>query len=118
MSRIAAIFLLLCVRQYALAEPVVLDDQFKLPEGFHIYKAADASLTGGTYDITFDGEGRLLVGDGKAVRRLTDTDGDQVYDQQEVIAEGLGGRGPMATSCVGRFRFFHRATSGHSQACT
>lgn len=76
-------------------EPRLLDDQFRLPPGFHIYKAAPAELTGGTYDITLDGQGRLLVGDGNAVRRLTDTDNDQIYDTQEVIARGLGGRGPQ-----------------------
>lgn len=93
----------LCVAScaHALAEPVLLDQQFKLPPGFHIYKAADASLTGGSYDIAFDGQGRLLVGDGEAVRRLTDSNGDQVYDRQEVIAEGLGGRGPQGLLVYG-----------------
>ena len=65
---------------------MLLDEQFILPVGFHIYKAADSSLTGDSYDLTFDSEGRLLVGDGKAVRRLTDTDGGQIYDQAEPIA--------------------------------
>ena len=85
----------------ANAEPVLLDKQFKLPPNFHIYKVADASLCGGSYDITFDGQGRLLVGDGKAVRRLTDSNGDRVYDKQEVIAEGLGGRGPQGLLVYG-----------------
>ncbi|MCH2183969.1 MAG: HEAT repeat domain-containing protein [Mariniblastus sp.] len=85
----------------ASGEAVLLDDQFKLPAGFHIYKAADSSLTGGSYDLTFDGQGRLLVGDGEAVRRLTDTDGDQVYDQAEVIARGLGPRGPQGLLVYG-----------------
>ncbi len=80
---------------------VLLDEQFNLPAGFHIYKAADSSLTGGSYDLTFDGEGRLLVGDGEAVRRLTDTDGDQVYDQAEIIAQGLGPRGPQGLLVYG-----------------
>ena len=79
----------------ASAAPVFLDDQFELPPGFRIYRAASAELTGGSYDLTFDGQGRLLVGDGTAVRRLTDTDNDGVYDEFEVIAEGLGPRGPQ-----------------------
>ena len=45
--------------------------------------------------MTFDGEGRLLVGDGNAVRRLIDRDGDGVFDAFEVIATGLGWRGPQ-----------------------
>ena len=81
--------------------PRLLDSQFNLPEGFHIYKAADRSLTGGSYDLVLDGEGRLLVGDGNAVRRLEDTDGDQVYDTTKVIATGLGGRGPQGLVVYG-----------------
>jgi len=79
----------------ASAAPVFLDDQFELPPGFRIYRAASAELSGGSYDLTFDGQGRLLVGDGTAVRRLTDNDNDGVYDEFEVIAEGLGPRGPQ-----------------------
>lgn len=81
--------------------PVLQDDAFDLPAGFHIYKVADPELTGGSYDIAFDGEGRLLVGDGKNVRRLADSDGDQVYDTYTVIAEGLGGRGPQGLVVTG-----------------
>ena len=77
------------------AAPELLDDQFELPRGFHIYRAAGPDLSGGSYDITFDGEGRLLVGDGTAVRRLKDTTGDGVYDGFEIIATGLGPRGPQ-----------------------
>lgn len=75
--------------------PVLLDDRFELPPGFHIYRAAEPELTGGSYDLVFDGDGRLLVGDGHAVRRLIDVNGDGVYDRFEVIATGLGGRGPQ-----------------------
>src|SRR5262245_30504796 len=77
------------------AAPVLLDARFELPPGFHIYRAADPELTGGSYDIAFDGDGRLLVGDGTAVRRLEDSDHDGVYDRFEVIATGLGRRGPQ-----------------------
>jgi len=77
------------------AAPVLLDDQFQLPGGFHIYKAASPERTGGSYDLAFDGDGRLLVGDGKAVRRLYDDDRDGVYDRHEVLVEGLGSRGPQ-----------------------
>jgi putative heme-binding domain-containing protein len=83
------------------APPVLLDDQFVLPPGFHIYRAAAPELTGGSYDLTFDGDGRLLVGDGQNVRRLKDEDGDGVYDSQEVIAKGLGGRGPQGLLVYG-----------------
>src|SRR5687767_2064083 len=44
------------------AEPPLLDERFELPPGFHIYRAAEPELTGGSYDIAFDGDGRLLVG--------------------------------------------------------
>ena len=77
------------------AAPVLLDARFELPAGFHIYRAADPEITGGSYDLAFDGDGRLLVGDGTAVRRLEDTDHDGVYDRFEVIATGLGRRGPQ-----------------------
>jgi putative heme-binding domain-containing protein len=82
------------------APPKLLDDQFVLPEGFHVYRAAEPELTGGSYDITFDGDGRILVGDGQNVRRLKDTDGDADYDEYEVIATGLGGRGPQGLIVV------------------
>ena len=71
------------------------DDAFELPKGFHIYRAAGPELSGGSYALTFDGEGRLLVGDGNSVRRLIDKDGDGVFDAFEIIATGLGWRGPQ-----------------------
>ncbi|MCH2398803.1 MAG: hypothetical protein MK364_06825, partial [Pirellulales bacterium] len=76
---------LLCTCSVWAIEPVLLDNQFTLPPGFHIYRAAEAQLTGGSYDLVFDGRGRLLVGDGKAVRRLADTDGDGVFDTQQTV---------------------------------
>src|SRR6185503_8752784 len=87
------------------AEPALLDDRFELPPGFHIYRAAEPELTGGSYDIAFDGDGRLLVGDGNAVRRLEDADGDGVYDRFEVIATGLGPRGPHGLLVWGNRRY-------------
>jgi putative heme-binding domain-containing protein len=72
-----------------------LDRAFELPSGFHIYRAAGPELSGGSYALTFDGEGRLLVGDGNAVRRLIDRDGDGRFDSFEIIATGLGWRGPQ-----------------------
>jgi putative heme-binding domain-containing protein len=83
------------------AGPEYLDDRFQMPQGFRIYKAASRDLCGASLDITFDGEGRLLVGDGKNVRRLIDEDRDGVYDRSEVIAEGLGGRGPQGLLVYG-----------------
>ncbi|MDG1890485.1 MAG: HEAT repeat domain-containing protein [Verrucomicrobiota bacterium] len=88
-----------------LADPVLLDDQFNLPDGFHIYKAAERDMSGGSYDITFDGDGRLLVGDGKNVRRLADTNQDQTYDAYEIIAKGLGGRGPQGLAVYGDYLY-------------
>lgn len=79
----------------ASSQPSDMSDRFDPPPGFHIYRAASADLTGGSYSLTFDGEGRLLVGDGSAVRRLGDKDGDGVFDSFEVIARGLGSRGPQ-----------------------
>ncbi|MFT5189815.1 MAG: putative heme-binding domain-containing protein [Verrucomicrobiales bacterium] len=93
--------LLFLLASAASAAPVLQDDAFDLPAGFHIYKVAEPELTGGSYDITFDGAGRLLVGDGKNVRRLDDSDGDQVYDTYAIIAEGLGGRGPQGLVVYG-----------------
>ena len=81
--------------------PAFLEDQFHLPPGFRIYKAAGKDLTGGSYDIAFDAQGRLLVGDGKNIRRLSDRDGDGVFDDSEVIASGLGGRGPQGLQVYG-----------------
>ncbi len=75
--------------------PVLLDDRFDLPPGFHVYRAAEPELTGGSYDIAFDGEGRVLVGDGNAIRRLNDDNGDGVFDRFEILATGLGWRGPQ-----------------------
>lgn len=84
-------------------EPQLLDDQFVLPKGFHIYRVADNKLTGSSYDLTFDGQGNLLVADGNAVRRLKDVNGDQVYDSFEVIADGkaTSGRGPQGLLVYG-----------------
>ena len=83
------------------AAPAFLEPQFELPEGFRIYRAAGPELSGGSYAITFDGEGRLLVGDGTAVRRLLDDDRDGVFDRFEVIATGLGVRGPQGMLVYG-----------------
>ncbi|MEM7232219.1 MAG: HEAT repeat domain-containing protein [Planctomycetota bacterium] len=77
------------------ADVEFLESQFEIPAGFRLYKIAGREHCGASLDITFDGEGRLLVGDGKNVRRLIDTDGDAVIDRSEVIAEGLGPRGPQ-----------------------
>src|SRR5438094_6202908 len=84
-----------------LATPELLDDQFELPRGFHIYRAAGPELSGGSYAMTFDGDGRLLVGDGTAVRRLKDADGDGVFDGFEMVAGGLGPRGPQGLLVYG-----------------
>src|SRR6267378_2672974 len=91
---------LLCAR-LCFGNPLLLDGQFELPSGFHIYRAAGPELTGGSYAMTFDGEGRLLVGDGDAVRRLSDRDNDGVFDSFEVIATGLGWRGPQGLLVYG-----------------
>jgi putative heme-binding domain-containing protein len=85
----------------AFSAPVFLENQFELPRGFRIYRAATAELSGGSYDLAFDGQGRLLVGDGNAVRRLKDADGDGVFDSFEVIATGLGVRGPQGLLVYG-----------------
>ena len=92
--RACAIALLAACRLHGA--PQFLEDRFELPDGFRIYRAAGPELSGGSYDIAFDGDGRLLVGDGNAVRRLSDRDGDGVYDHFEVIATGLGWRGYLA----------------------
>src|SRR2546426_5037382 len=81
--------------------PQYLEDRFQMPPGFRIYRAASAELCGGSYDIAFDGEGRLLVGDGTQVRRLADRDGDAIFDEAEVIATGLGPRGPQGLLVYG-----------------
>ena len=80
---------------WAVAAPEYLDDAFELPPGFRIQRVAGQDLSGGSYDLCFDSQGRLLVGDGNAVRRLKDKDRDGVYDGFEVIATGLGPRGPQ-----------------------
>ena len=80
---------------HACASAEFLDEEFELPAGFHIQRVAGSDLSGGSYDLCFDAQGRLLVGDGKAVRRLKDKDGDGLYDGFEVIATGVGPRGPQ-----------------------
>lgn len=72
-----------------------------MPAGFRIYRAAEKELTGGSYALRFDGQGRLLVGDGTALRRLQDKDADGVFDSYEVIATGLGWRGPQGILVYG-----------------
>jgi putative heme-binding domain-containing protein len=93
--RCAFVCLLLWAVAGLRAAPAFLDEQFELPAGFRIYRAATAELSGGSYDLAFDGQGRLLVGDGNAIRRLNDADRDGVFDSFEVIATGLGWRGPQ-----------------------
>ncbi len=83
------------------AGPVFLEDRFEAPAGFRIYRAAGNDLSGGSYDIALDAEGRLLVGDGTQVRRLTDGDGDGVFDRFEVLCGGLGSRGPQGLLLLG-----------------
>lgn len=109
------------------AAPVWMDDRFELPAGFHIFRAAAPQLSGGSYALTVDGEGRLLVGDGTAVRRLIDDDGDGVFDRFEILATGLGPRGPQGLlvdgdtlSAVGgdglqRFTGYRSGRSLHAQ---
>jgi putative heme-binding domain-containing protein len=94
-------FMLLSACSVSRGSPQLLDDQFDLPPGFHICRAAGPELSGGSYALTFDGQGRLLVGDGNAVRRLIDQDGDGVFDSFEVIATGLGPRGPQGLLVYG-----------------
>jgi putative heme-binding domain-containing protein len=94
-SRILRCCLVLMAAGGLRAAPSFLDEQFELPQGFRIYRAASAELSGGSYDLAFDGQGRLLVGDGNAVRRLKDDNRDGVFDSFEVIATGLGWRGPQ-----------------------
>ena len=95
----------LCLLAWTVAAPRSIHDRFDLPPGFRIYRAAPAALTGATLDIALDSDERLLVGDGNAVRRLTDQDLDGIFDAQEVIAEGLGSRGPQGM-CLDGDRLF------------
>ena len=93
-----AFLLTLC----ALADaPDYVEDRFQIPDGFRIYKVASGELCGGSYDITFDGQGRLLVGDGKQVRRLHYNREKGICDAYEVVATGLGPRGPQGLAVVG-----------------
>jgi len=102
-KRIYLTSILISSASLTLANPVLLDDQFILPEGFHIYRAAEPKLTGGSYDLTFDGDGQLLVAEGNSIRRIIDTDNNGIYDSQETIATGpaLRGRGPQGLLVIG-----------------
>jgi putative heme-binding domain-containing protein len=95
--------LLFCLACSAIHGTAVtwLDEQFELPTGFRIYRAAAPELTGGSYAMTIDGQGRLLIGDGTAVRRLIDRDQDGVFERFETIATGLGPRGPQGLLVYG-----------------
>lgn len=54
-SAVAFAVISISVSNSIAAEPVLLDDQFELPASFHIYRAAQPALTGGSYDLTLDG---------------------------------------------------------------
>ncbi len=97
MSKTLAAFLYLAALTLLAraSTPQLLDDQFDLPEGFHIYKAAPSSLTGGSYVLCFDGDGKLLVGTGETIHRLSDTTQDGIFDHASTIVSGLGPRGPQ-----------------------
>src|SRR4051794_1823504 len=99
--RFGFLVVLFGARLVALAAPQLLDSQFDLPRGFHIYRAAGPDISGGSYALTFDGDGKLLVGDGNAVRRLQDSEGDGIFDRFDVIATGLGWRGPQGLLVYG-----------------
>src|ERR1043166_4255656 len=99
--RFVAIAVFFSLRIGSIAAPQLLDAQFELPRGFHIYRAAAPDISGGSYALAFDGEGRLLVGDGNAVRRLHDSEADGIFDRFEVIATGLGWRGPQGLLVYG-----------------
>jgi len=99
---IHALRLIFCLAPVlAFSAPVFLESQFELPPGFRIYRAATPELSAGSYDLAFDGLGRLLVGDGNAIRRLKDADNDGVFDSFEIIATGLGWRGPQGLLIYG-----------------
>ena len=52
---LAALLLVIVPHAEVFGQPVLLDDQFDLPAGFHIYKAAGADLAGGSYDLALAG---------------------------------------------------------------
>lgn len=84
-----------------ISSPTSVADQFEMPAGFRIYKVASGEVCGGSYDLTFDGDGRLLVGDGTQVRRLIYNPSTKLYDGFEIVATGLGPRGPQGLVVVG-----------------
>ena len=95
------LFALASVQMVLGGTPAILDDQFQIPDGFHIYKAATGDLTQGSYVLCFDGEGHLLVGTGSTIRRLKDDDQDGIYDSAIDIVDGLGPRGPQGMLVYG-----------------
>lgn len=87
----------------AFSEPAIkyLDDQFTLPEGFHIYQYVEPSLVEIAYSIAFDRKANLYLGEGEGILRVSDKDGDGVADTKETIAMGLGDRGPQGLLFLG-----------------
>ncbi|MCG3198080.1 MAG: hypothetical protein GHCLOJNM_02574 [bacterium] len=96
-----SVCLLLLVSRVAFAGPTYLDDQFTLPEGFHIYRYVEPSHVKISYSAAFDRIGRLYVGDGDRIVRVSDTDSDGVADSFESIAEGFKDRGPQGLLFLG-----------------
>ena len=56
----AAIWSSLVSAAQANNPPQDLADRFELPPGFHIYRAAGPEISGGSYALTFDGEGNAV----------------------------------------------------------
>jgi putative heme-binding domain-containing protein len=56
--------------------------RFRVPEGFAVEEVANESVTGSAIAMTFDHEGRPLLGvEGGGIRTLIDRDGNGTYDE-------------------------------------
>lgn len=102
-----AVPLLVVVASYVtLAEddPVIDSKRFSLPDGLTIEKVADPSLVKRPINCAFDDQGNLYVTESSGtndnvqlqlknrphrVLKLTDSDGDGIYDRRTVFAESL-----------------------------
>lgn len=77
------------------AEIELLDHNFNLPEGFHLYRYIKTDLVRRCYSIAFDPQGQMYVGSGERIVRVLDNDADGIADASVEIAADLGDRGPQ-----------------------
>jgi putative membrane-bound dehydrogenase-like protein len=75
-----------CIRVHAADLIDVPELGLRIARGFTVTQVADNDLVPDTWCITFDSNGRLVVGNSQSVRILDDTDNDGEFDASDVFA--------------------------------